>query len=157
MNRHIRKATLEDLETLLTWGESLWKTELAYEERMLYSKDFYRQQDLKELQNEHALILIGELAEKPVGYLYAHIDPTPDYLAGNDLECEIEVIYLEPEARWQGLAQELIEECIQWAKEKNVRRLKTGIYAQNTASLNAFRKSGFYDHHITLIRESENK
>jgi RimJ/RimL family protein N-acetyltransferase len=157
MNLHIRKATPEDLETLLTWGEALWKTELAYEERMLYSKDFYRQQNLKELRNEHALILIGELGEKPVGYLYAHIDPAPDYLTGNDLECEIEVIYLEPEARGQGLARELIEQCLLWVQEKNVRRVKTGIYAQNTASLNAFRKSSFHDHHITLIREFENK
>ena len=149
----IRPASLIDLETILAWYEEIWRVEQVYEPRMLYPLKEYRQNLPQYLRNEKCLLLIAELDGKPAGYLDAHIDPSPDYLSGDDLECEIGLVYLEPWARGQGLAQRLIEQCKVWAQSKNVRRMKAGIFAQNHASLRTFRRCGFEDYHITLVRK----
>jgi len=77
----------------------------------------------------------------------------PDYMPDSEFYCEIEVIYLEPWARGMGLGQDLISRCLQWAQEKKISCMKTGIFAQKSATLKFFRKNGFRDYHSTLIKD----
>lgn len=152
---NIRQATIEDLETLIEMGEQLHLAEKEFEPLLTFSKDESRARYSEELNNPNALLLVAQDNQKIVGYLYAHAGSV-EYFSTDKAECEIEVVYVSSEYRGQGIAQQLIDGCLSWAKDKNVFRFKTGIYAQNAASQSAFMKYGFAPYHstYTLINES---
>jgi GNAT superfamily N-acetyltransferase len=149
MNTQIRQATTQDLTTLLQLGKKLHQVELQFEPLLKYSEQEATNRYTQELRNDHALFLIAEEGSLPIGYLYAHIDQI-DYFSTSKPECEIEVIYLEKEARGKGVSKQLVDSCISWAKKSNVFRIKAGIYHQNQLSLSSFQKYGFKPYHTTL-------
>ena len=149
----IRQASHNDLITLLDLGEKLYLMEKSFEPLLCFTATETETRYTKQLKNEDALFLIAEIEGTIVGYLYAHADKV-EYFDTDKLECEIEVIYIEPKYRGKGLAQELLQVCIDWAHNKNVFCLKTGIYAQNNDSIRAFTKLGFSPYHLTLTRNN---
>jgi GNAT superfamily N-acetyltransferase len=70
-------------------------------------------------------------------------------------ECEIEVIYIKPEYRRLGFSSALIKEAIAWAKDQQAWRIKTEIFAENTASQTTFEQQGFKTLHVTKICDLE--
>lgn len=146
----IRVATESDLESLLTMGQQLHEVESAYEPLLTFSIDKARQRYERAFANPNALFLIAESTNRPVGYLYAHAQQI-EYFSTDQLECEIEVVFVSEPFRGQGVAGQLIDACIAWAKDKNIFRFSSGIYARNTASQSAFLKHGFTPHHATFI------
>lgn len=151
---HIRQATIEDLETLIEMGKHLHESEQMFEPLLTFSSKDATKHYEDELKNPLALLLIVEDSGIAIAYLYAHAEPVL-YFSTDKLECEIEVIYVASKYRGQGLAQQLVRECVSWAKGKNIFRFKTGIYAENNSSKSAFMKSGFVPYHTTytLINE----
>jgi GNAT superfamily N-acetyltransferase len=148
---NIRSAQNEDLETLLEMGKQLHLVEKKFEPLLTFSSEEATQRYSRELINPNALLLLAEENQRPIGYLYAHAEKV-EYLATNQMECEIEVVFVFPEFRGRGVAQLLINRCIEWTKTKDVYRIKTGIYAQNTSSQSAFTKIGFEPYHIVYTR-----
>lgn len=137
----IRKADFTDIEVLLLFGKELHFVEKKFESDLKYSEEESRMRYLKQLSNPLALFLIVEDdTRNPLGYLYAHAEETNEQ---DQLECNLEVIYLVPEFRGKGLSSQLIRSCIEWAKKNHITKIKTEIFAQNTASRKAFEKIGF--------------
>lgn len=145
---NIRAAKNEDLEALVKMGEHLHFVEKKFEPYLAFSSEEAKQRYSSELVNPNALLLLAEENHESIGYLYAHAEKI-DYLNTDQLECEIEVVFVDSEFRGRGIAQHLIERCIEWTKTKNVFRVKTGIYAQNTSSQSVFAKVGFTPYHTT--------
>ena len=145
---NIRLAKNEDLKALVEMGKQLHLVEKKFEPLLTFSSEEARLRYSKGLTNPNVLLLLAEETHKPIGYLYAHAE-TVEYLDTNRLECEVEVVFVLPEFRGQGVAQLLIDRCLKWVKTKNVFRVKIGIYAQNTSSQSAFTKIGFTPYHIT--------
>ncbi|MDH5533008.1 MAG: GNAT family N-acetyltransferase [Candidatus Pacebacteria bacterium] len=138
----IRKATKSDIKTLLNFGEKLHLVEKEFEPFLEYSRDEINNKYLQQLNNPLALFLIAEDSDNsPMGYLYAHTNKINS--KSNLLECQLEVIYILPEFRNKGLSKQLINECINWAKEKQITRIKTEIFSKNTISVKAFENTGF--------------
>ncbi len=152
MNRTIRRATADDVPLLLHWGRELHVIEQQFEPQLQFSLDAAQRRYQEELLNADACFLIIEVEGQALGYLYAHIQPTPAYFATSRLECILEVIYLEPAARGKGLADSLIHACSAWAASRGVWRIVVGIYAMNEASLHLFQRLGFQPYHVTLIK-----
>ena len=152
MSNTIRPASEIDLPSLATWGQKLHEVERQFEPQLQFSLEEAYVRYQHELANPQALLLIVEDSGEPVGYLYAHIEPTPSYFALLATECVLEVIYLEPVARGKRFADQLIEKCIAWADDQNVWRYSTGIYAQNSSSLLVFQRLGFRPYHVTLVK-----
>lgn len=137
----IRKADFTDIDVLQLFGKELHLVEKEFEPGLKYSEDESRVRYLKQLNNPLALFLIVEDdTKKPLGYLYAHAEEADVH---DQLECNLEVIYLIPESRGKGLSNQLIQSCIDWAKKNHITKIKTEIFAQNTASRKAFEKNGF--------------
>jgi GNAT superfamily N-acetyltransferase len=147
---NIRTAKNEDVETLVKMGEQLHFVEKEFEPLLTFSKEEARRRYTSELTNPNSLILVAEEDLTPIGYLYSHAEKV-EYFNTDKLECEIEVVFVSEEFRGQGVAQLLIEKCLEWAKTKNMLRIKTGIYAQNSSSQSVFAKVGFVPYHITYI------
>jgi len=146
----LRVAKNDDLDSLMRMGKELYIIEKQFEPMLKFSSSKARHKYLQELMNQNALILIVEEKHKAIGYLYAHAEEV-EYLDTSKLECEIEVIYIDDEYRGKGLAQQLIDKALYWAKTKNIFRIKAGIYAQNESSQAAFLKCGFSPFHTTYI------
>lgn len=147
----IRQATPLDLPELIEMGFQLHLVEKQFEPSLKFSKDDASKRYENELKNTKALFLVAQ-NEEIAGYLYANLD-TLDYLQGNNLECIIEVVYVKPNYRKQGIAKQLISEGLLWAKKNTALRVKAGIYSQNSASLTTFQKSGFRAFHTDYIFE----
>lgn len=146
------KATARDLGLLLHWGHELHVIEQQFEPQLLFSLEAAHHRYQTELNNPKAIFLIAEQGDQPVGYLYAHVQPTPIYFATHQQECVLEVIYLEPVARGKGLADLLIQECCAWANQQGVWRIVVGVYAMNVASMRLFERLGFQLYHTTLVK-----
>lgn len=149
-----RQATIQDLETLIEMGEQLYFSEKEFEPLLTFSKDVSRERYKKELSNPNALLLVAQDSEKIIGYLYAHADRV-EYFSTSKAECEIEVVYVASEYRGQGIAGQLIDGCVAWAKDKHIFRFTSGIYAQNVSSQSAFMKYGFVPYHSTYVLLNE--
>lgn len=152
MNQPLRRATPEDLHLIRRWGEALYNVEKTFEPYADYNPDQFKDRDVQALQDPNALMLVVEDRSRPVGYLYAHLQPLPTYLTLQGKMCVLEVVYLEEGARGKGLADALILACVEWAKGKGAKRIVAGVYAENAASLRIFSRLEFEPHHITVMR-----
>lgn len=152
IKQNIRIASKEDLPLLLKWGKKMYEVEKQYMPLLKYSGLEASNKYSKQIADPKFLFLIAELGEMPVGYLYAHIDEV-EYLDTNKPQCEIEVIFLNAQARGLGLSQKLIKSASAWAKKKGAFEIKSGIFAQNIISRKAFKKSGFSLVHTTYTKD----
>lgn len=115
--------------------------EKEFEPNLEYSEDEARARYTRQLENPLALFLVAEdAALGPVGYLYAHAEKNE---GSSNLECNLEVIYIKPEFRGRGIANELIQSCLAWVKANQIQKIKTEIFAKNEVSRKAFEKNGF--------------
>jgi len=153
MKTSIRTATTQDLHQIIELGKELYLIEKRFEPHLIFSELEARSRYEFELKNSDALVLVAEFDDRIVGYLYAHNDAV-DYLDVLQKECEIEVIFVEPEYRGQGIASQLIEKGLVWAKSKNVFRVKSGILVGNHCSDALFAKFKFKPYHTTYTFDS---
>ena len=52
-------------------------------------------------------------------------------------------VFVHPEARGKGDAKRLIEQCLAWAREKNLARVTLGVAAVNTVAIRVYVSCGF--------------
>ena len=147
---NIRVAKQQDITVLIQMGEKLHLVEKQYEPLLTFSVSDAVKRYEEALNNDHSLLLIAEVDQVSVGYLYAHAQKVTS-LDTSELECEVEVVFVEEKYRGNGVAQILIKECIEWAKILNVFRFKSGIFTQNEASQSVFQKLGFKPYHTEYI------
>lgn len=152
----IRTATPNDLALLLCWGGALHEIERAFEPQLMYNEAVSHARYMQELRNRDALFLIAEHDEQAVGYLYAYVVDAPLHFATQTKHCIIEVVYLEPQARGRGIAQDLIARCSEWARAAGASRLTAGMYAANEPSIKLLTKHGFAPYHITMVCDLDN-
>ncbi len=149
----IRTATSNDLELLLRWGRALHEVERAFEPQLLYEEAQARERYVEALHDPQTLFLIAELAAQPVGYLYAYVADAPPYFIASTKHCIIEVVYVEPQARGRGVAQDLIVRSSEWARSAGASRLIAGIYAANEPSIKLFAGQEFVPYHVAMVRD----
>jgi GNAT superfamily N-acetyltransferase len=155
MDIKIRKAKLDDLDELISMGQALYEGEKQFEPLLTFSVQDAREHYTKQLENKNACFLIAEDTSQILGYLYGHINIV-DYFSTTSPEAEAEVIYLKPETRGKGIAKQLVDEFIIWAKGKKAFRVKGGIYEQNEPSKNLFLKYGFKPYHTVYTLDLDN-
>lgn len=153
---YTRKATKNDLGALLEMGYELFLVEKNFEPLMTFSREEAENRYARQLQHSDALFLLLYVNENIAGYAYAHLD-TSKHMSTSRPECDLEVIYLHSQFRGRGLSSFLISEVIQWAKEKNVFRVKTDIFAKNKASIQAFEKQGFQVHNVSFVLDMDKR
>jgi ribosomal protein S18 acetylase RimI-like enzyme len=52
-------------------------------------------------------------------------------------------VYVQPAWRGKNISGQMIETCIEWARERSVRFVKLGVNATNTSALNSYIRAGF--------------
>ena len=89
--------------------------------------------------DEHGIIFFAEHDAKLIGMTGIRKGETPKTKHG----AYIWGVYIRPEWRGLRIAEELINTCIEWAKEREVEIVKLGVTTTNSSAIHCYERCGF--------------
>jgi len=149
----IREATLDDLETLLTFEKELIKAERPFDECI--REDPVRYYDLRALiEDNQVAVIVAEHEGKILSSGYAHSKNARAYLDHNKY-AYLGFMYTIPEFRGKGINLMIIESLTVWALSRGLSELRLTVYEENGPAIRAYEKAGFKKHIIEMrLRQS---
>lgn len=105
-----------------------------------------------QLDDEAAVVLVAELRDAIVGYVYAAIEP----LSWKDLRGECGYIHdllVSDAARGRGVGEALLDAAIEWLRQRALPRIVLGTAAQNEPARRLFARRGFRPTMIEMTLE----
>ncbi len=149
---HIRKATINDIETVINLGSLLQDESKIYEPNLIFDRKSAIEHYSAELNNDDALIIVAEIDNKIIGYQYSYITKL-DYLDTKNIECTFEAIILLPEYRSKGVGKQITTVSEKWAvQDKKANRISATIYNGNIASEQLHLNDGFKPHSTSYVK-----
>ena len=149
---HIRKATINDIETVIDLGSLLQDDSKIYEPDIIFDRKSAIEHYSAELNNDDALIIVAEIDNKIIGYQYSYITKL-DYLDTQNIECTFEAIILLPEYRSKGIGKQITTVSEKWAvQDKKANRISATIYSGNTASEQLHLNEGIKPHSTSYVK-----
>ena len=104
----------------------------------------------KALTKDGVCGFVAEEDTKIVGYVSAHVT---HHIWSKTDHLEIEILGVIPEYRKKGVAQLLINKCLDWAKEKGIKVVTVNSYIENMAADSFYKKNGFVPLDIKYKKE----
>jgi len=93
-------------------------------------------------------LVVAEYDNKVVGYAYAYVGP---YIWCNDIRVNMEMIYLDPEYRGKGYAEDLLQWVEDWGVKLGAREITAGDIGMQPRQTNIFlKRRGFSDEGVIL-------
>lgn len=149
----IRKATLNDLETLLRFEQGVITTERPFDPT-LKPKDT-RYYDIEAMiAADHIELLVAESGGQLVGSGYARIEESKPYLQHKQ-HSYLGFMYVEPAHRGKGINKMIIEALKEWSVSKKITEMRLDVYVENTGAIKAYEKVGFEKHMVEMRMELE--
>jgi GNAT superfamily N-acetyltransferase len=137
----VRKATLEDLPTLLKFEQGIIITERPFDETLLIEEFHYY--DLAErIRDADAEVVVAEVDGVLVGGGSAIIKPGNHYNIFSRYAF-LGFMYVEPSHRGRGVNKLIIEKLVEWSREKGLKEVRLQVYSENTPAIRAYEKVGF--------------
>jgi len=138
---NIRKARLDDLETLLEFEQGIIEYERPMVENMKIEK--YNYYDLSKLmKSERVKVLVAELDGKLIASGFAKIERSKDYLR-DEHHAYLGFMYVVPEHRGKGINQLIVEKLKEWSQGMGMEAVRLTVFAPNQAAIRAYQKAGF--------------
>ena len=143
-----RAATLDDLQTLLTFEQGVVTAERPFEPTLRPGNIHYY--DLKHLiTSDQAHLIVGLVGNEIVCCGYGKImEAKPFQIIEQYLY--IGFMYVSPQFRGQGLSQQILDELQKWSIKQNIKEVRLDVYADNKTAVRAYEKGGFKQHLITM-------
>lgn len=147
----IKPASLADVATLQLFEQQVIAAERPFTNNIRPEKVYYY--DLKTLiESENSHLVIGYLNGIAVASGYIRIEKSkpqhqPDYYA------YLGFMYVDPAHRGKGLNSQILNHLKNWAKERNISKLKLEVYAENQNAINAYKKFGFNNHMLEMVMD----
>ena len=155
VNLVLRKATLEDLQAVMTFNYRLFKFEI---EKGLdnYIEDWSLKEKGKQYfqeQIKNQFVVLAEIEGKAVGYLSGSIyqDETYSYYEGKT--AELNDMFIEQEFRKYGIGSKLIASFENWCKQNDAKRILVAATIGNDNAISFYKKNGFGQLNIILRKE----
>lgn len=137
----IRKATSNDLDTLLQFEQGVIEAELPFDPTLKHTEIHYY--DLKSfLASEQVAVMVAEKNKLVVGCGYVKIEKAKPYLQ-HKYYGYLGFMYVLPEHRGKGINQLIIDALKVWALSKGITELRLEVYADNLPAIKAYEKVGF--------------
>jgi GNAT superfamily N-acetyltransferase len=147
----IRKARLEDLDTLLQFEQGIVETERPFDSTLKAGEIHYY--DLKALiLSPEACVIVAEIDGQLTGAGYAQVRRADDFLS-HTYFAYLGFMYVKPAHRGKGINKAILEELTKWAKAKNIVEIRLEVYAENDIAKTAYEKAGFKSH-MLLMRKA---
>lgn len=149
----IRHANKNDSERLQQLHKLIFSNDLQFDSDVnvewVNSKDGKAYFDSL-LNNQKSLCLVAEEKKKLIGYLAATSKSFEDR---KSKYIEIQNLGIVSEYRLQGIGQQLIDQCFEWAKAKGYKKVWLRCYSKNTQALNFYKKNKFSEISVSLERD----
>ncbi len=144
----IRKATLNDLETLLRFEQGVIEAERPFDSTL--KKEFTHYYDLEEMIKLSSVeVVVAELDGEIVGSGYARIEHSKPYLKHKQ-HVYLGFMYVDPNHRGKEINKKIIEALKDWAFSQNIPELRLDVYAENASAIKAYEKAGFTKHMVAM-------
>lgn len=141
MKIEIRKATIDDLDTLLVFEQGIIEFERPFDPTL--KKEHFNYYDLLEIiENEASDVFVAETKGKIIGSGHVRIKSGENF---NSFEkyAFLGFMYVDPTFRGKGVNQKITTALISWAKERGLEEIRLKVYSENQSALKAYEKSGF--------------
>ncbi len=144
----IRKATLNDMDTLLRFEQGVIEFERPMDPTLDEDIRYY---DLNEMISaSHIELLVAEKAGELVGSGYVRIEAAARPYLKHDRHAYMGFMYVAPECRGQGINQRIVEQLKIWSAKQGITELRLNVYASNPSAIRAYEKAGFEQHMIEM-------
>ncbi|MEO6540842.1 MAG: GNAT family N-acetyltransferase [Ferruginibacter sp.] len=144
----IRKATLADLETLLSFEQGVISAERPFDITLKTGDTNYYDIEKMIIATDVEL-LVAELDDELVGSGYARIENAKDYLQHKQ-HAYLGFMYVKPQHRGKGVNKMIIDALASWAASQHIKELRLDVYQQNESAIKAYEKFGFVKHMIHM-------
>jgi ribosomal protein S18 acetylase RimI-like enzyme len=146
----IRKATSEDLSTLLIFEQDLILTERPFDKTLKPGKIQYYDLE-KMITAPHVELMVAELEGELIGCGYARIENAKPYLL-HQQHAYLGFMYVKPLYRGKGVNKLIMDALANWSAAENITELRLDVYTQNDSAISAYLKSGFVKHMLQMRR-----
>lgn len=153
----IRRAETRDADALGRLGAALMHTHYAFDAHRFLdpgegAESGYASFLASQLDDDESIVLVAEVDDRIVGYVYAAIEP----LSWKELRDECGFIHdllVADEARRSGVGESLLNQAIEWLREQGMPRVVLGTAAQNDTAQRLFKRRGFRPTMIEMTLE----
>jgi ribosomal protein S18 acetylase RimI-like enzyme len=153
----IRRAEPRDDSALGTLGATLMRTHYAFDpQRFLAAGDHaergYASFLRSQLDDDDAVVLVGELDGRIIGYVYAGLEP----MSWKDLRGPAGFIHdvaVDGGEQGAGVGSALIDAAIAWLRDRGAPRVMLCTAARNEGAQRLFQRLGFRRTMIEMTRE----
>ncbi len=136
-----RKATLEDLDILLDFEQSIIKAERPFDATLkdghISYYDIAYMIDAPEVE-----VVVAESGGEIIGSGYARIEDAKIYLK-HEKYAYLGFMYVKPEYRGMGVNKKVIDALEAWCLSQNITEIRLEVYNDNQPAVRAYEKTGF--------------
>jgi len=144
----IRKATLNDLDTLLSFEQGVISTERPFDPTL--KGDPNRYYDIEQMINApHIELLVADLDGMVIASGYARIEDSKPYNQHKQ-HAYLGFMYVVPGHRGKGINKKIIDVLTAWSLERNITELRLDVYQLNEAAIKAYERVGFTRHMLAM-------
>lgn len=144
----IRKAAINDLDTLLEFEQGVISTERPFDPTLKPHPTHYYDIE-KMIASADVELLVAELEGKLVGSGYARIEDAKPYLRHTQ-HAYLGFMYVVPEHRGKGINKMIMDVLAAWSASQGMTELRLDVYYQNDSAIRAYEKIGFARHMIAM-------
>ena len=154
MNYKTRKATLNDLPTLLRFEQGVIKAERPFDPTIKEGAIAYY--DISELiSSNESEVYIVEINHEIVASGYAKIKTDRHYLKHTHIGY-LGFMFVDENHRGVGVNKLIIDTLLIWCQERNIFEIRLDVYDDNLPAIKAYEKVGFKKHMINMRLNIEN-
>ena len=141
MDITIRKATLNDLDILLSFEQGIVQAERPFDLTLKEGEIHYY--DLASMISApHIYVVVAEYGAEIVGSGYARIEDSKIYLK-HPKHAYLGFMYVKPEYRGKGINNMVVETLKQWSIAQGITEMRLEVYNSNLPAIKAYERAGF--------------
>lgn len=150
----IRRATIKDLEDILSLNLELFKKEHKEYDKKLDLKWTYGKIGKacfkKSTIDKNGFSIVAESDGKIIAYLCGSLKLSPYTYRIIPRYAELDNMFVAEKFRSKGIGEKLVKEFLGWCKEKKADCISVNASIQNEKAIKFYRSLGFKDYNLTL-------
>ena len=151
----VRKATLDDVPTLLRFEQGVVETERPFDPTLKPHPNYYYNIP-RMIEDPLVQLVVAEFGGQLVGCGYARIEASKHYLR-HEKHAYLGFMYVDPEWRGKNINQMIIDNLRLWAIAKGLTEMRLEVYVENLAAIKAYEKAGFNQLLVQMRMGVDNK
>ena len=151
----IRWARREELEVVQNLMLALYRSDRAYDTffESVSSEEGSEEEYSSRIEGRDGICLVAEMDREIVGCLTGLIWSEPEERPAE--RTRLEKLFVREEYRGRGVGTALVEEFLQWSKERAVKRVFVWTYAMNEGADRLYERFGFRPYVMSLLLTEE--